>query len=215
MSSPVERGEACRQPGHRPSLGGTPTSGCPCGSLAEEAPPAPLSQPNLESLVRARTVQSWFDNHMSRWDALDAEMTELMQPFQLEGPGLEPAFRSYTTPGLEFAPPAVRFLCPSGHLVDDVVVQRAWDGESDRERWTFRVRRTRRFREPEDLERGLHVQAPGLDQPRMPSEEVGLRNRARCRNNKCRYDGRVKLEDLLKLYALAVKTGTRDVRLPD
>lgn len=160
-------------------------------------------------------MQSWYEQHRQRWDDLDADVARVLEAYRLEGPGLEPAFRPYQAGELGHAAPSVRFLCPRGHLIDDVGVERSWDGVSERERWTVHVRRTRRYREEIDSVRGLHVQAPWMDAPTVQSESIGLRNRARCRNPKCRYDGRVKLEDLLKLYVAAVQTGTRDVRLKD
>ncbi len=222
MRTPIERGEACRAVVHRPSMGGTPTDACPCNHsrwwhgtpeddpFEQPAPPPPTS----DSITAAAVVQSWWENHLARWDDLDDEVTRVLEPYRLHGPGFEPAFGPYTTPALGFAAPRLRLLCPRGHLVDDVVVVREWDGDSSDERERWRIKSALKWSEAQySLGMGLRIAAPLQDKPMGPWDSIGLRNRARCRNPKCKYDGRPKLEDLLRLYCLAVRTGVREVPL--
>ncbi len=218
MRTPIERGEACGAVVHRPSMGGTPTDRCPCSRMWWGAPeddpyeqPAP-PPPTSDSITATAVIQSWWENHHDRWDDLAAEITRTLEPYLLHGPGFEPAFGPYTTPALGFAAPRVRLLCPRGHLVDDVVVVLEWDGDSSDQRERWRLRSALKLSEAQYQEGlGLRVAAPLHEQPQGPWDVVGLRNRARCRNPKCKYDGRPKLEYLLKLYCLAVRTGTRQV----
>lgn len=225
MRNPVQRGEACGALVHRPSLGGTPTDGCPCPrawfGAAEDDPylqSSPVQEPTPGTLTLAAMRGSWWDQHQARVNALHVDMDRLMEPYRLHGPCLEPflARRPSESPdSLGHDAPRVRFVCPSGHLVDDVRAHRSWDGDSedDQERW--QLRSCLKWNESQSADgRGIHAAAPWQTRD-QPTVGVALRNRARCRNTRCRYDGEKTLEDLLKLYAAAVKMGLRQVQFKD
>ncbi len=223
MKNPVERGEACPALVHRPSLGGTPTDRCPCTAAwfgsPEDDPHSqapPVQQPTAETLALAAVRQSWWEQHQHRVDSLHVDMDRLMEPYVLHGPCLEPFLaRGPADPPdlLGHASPRVRFVCPSGHLVDDVRAERAWDSESEDNPERWQLRSCLKWNEAQYADgRGLQVAAPWQTQS---IQGVALRSRARCRKTQCRYDGTKSLEDLLKLYAAAVSTGLRQVQFRD
>ncbi len=206
---PIGCGEACGAVANRPSMGGTPTDSCPCSPIWWGAPEKdPYAQPTpaphtADSMTEAATVQSWWENHRARWLDLQNKLDEvLLNPVS----GLSRPRRD------DFVGPPVRLLCPRGHMVDDVQAVCWWDGEG-RPEDSWRLRSILRAT-VHDRDKGLTIAAPLKDRPRGQWEEVGLRNHARCRNRRCKYDGRHKLEDLLRLYAVAVATGQRQVPLP-
>jgi hypothetical protein len=226
VKNPVELGEDCDVLVHRPSLGGTPTENCPCSASRfwwgpeEDDPrtkPPVLKEPTPESQALVAVRRSWWEEHQRRVDELSSVMDQVMEPFALHGPSLPPflARPNHEPNELGWAAPHVRFLCPRGHLVDDVRADKFYDDDDVlgfTKRWNLRS--ALKWNEAQYRDgRGLHAAAPWHEVNNR--QGMTLRNRARCRNVKCRYDGEKTLEELLKLYAAAVAAGVREVQFRD